>query len=59
MIEKPYNKAFAIPFDLDFDRFVKNVTVIGIIGKTHGVNRAINPPPNPLIKITHNESFAF
>ena len=32
-------------------RFRKKLTVIGIIGHTHGVNKASNPPMNPAKKI--------
>ena len=32
--------------------FGKNETVNGIIGKTQGVNKAINPPKNPKNKIS-------
>ena len=39
--------ASLFPFALFFDPFVKNETVKGIIGKTHGVSKAINPPKNP------------
>ena len=47
IIEIPYMSAWRIPFDLDSAIFVKYVTVIGIIGKTHGVNNAKRPAPKP------------
>ena len=34
-----------------FERFRKKLTVIGMMGQTHGVNNAINPPANPAKKI--------
>ena len=46
-IKKPYKIASLFPFALSFDPFVKKETVNGIIGKTHGVSSAINPPKNP------------
>ena len=33
----------------------KNDTVMGIIGHTHGVNKARNPPNNPSNRIIHHE----
>ena len=40
-------------FDLSLFLFKKNETVIGMMGQTHGVNRAINPPSKPSININH------
>ena len=36
-----------MPCFLVLDLLVKKETVTGIIGKTHGVTNAINPPKNP------------
>ena len=52
-MKKPYSKAFTMPLDLFFDCLVKNDTVNGIIGNTHGVNNAIKPPKKPKPKIPH------
>ena len=49
--------AFAIPLDFFSECLVKNETVNGIIGKTQGVNKAINPPKKPSPKIVHNPDF--
>ena len=38
-------------FFLSLVRFRKKLTVIGIMGHTHGVNKAIRPPTNPAKKI--------
>ena len=54
MIETPYNMAFFFPSAFVLLCFVKKLTVIGIIGKTHGVNNAANPPKNAKKKIDHN-----
>ena len=35
---------------------MKKVTVIGIIGNTQGVNKAIKPPKKANIAIPHNDS---
>lgn len=43
MIDKPYKTAFLTPLALDLLCLVKKLTVIGIIGKTHGVSRAAKP----------------
>jgi hypothetical protein len=43
--------AFTSPFFALSAPLVKNETVNGIIGNTHGVNNAISPPRNPKIKI--------
>lgn len=40
-----------MPFERDCDLLVKKVTVTGIIGNTHGVIKAINPPKKPKIKM--------
>ena len=45
--------AFLTPAALDLLCFVKKLTVIGIIGKTHGVNRAAKPEKKAIIKIDH------
>ena len=34
--------------------FVKKETVKGMSGKTHGVNKAMNPPINPRIKMLNS-----
>ena len=52
MILTPYRIAFCRPLSV---RLRKNETVMGIIGHTHGVKIASNPPSNPSKKITHNE----
>ena len=54
----PYVIASRNPLVLSFVRFRKKLTVIGMIGHTHGVNRAISPPSNPITKIYHRELFA-
>ena len=48
MIKNPYELeySFACSFFVE-----KNDTVRGIIGNTHGVNRAKNPPNKPNIKM--------
>ena len=46
--------ALKTPFFLFFDCFVKNETVNGIIGKTHGVSNANKPPTNPKKKMLNN-----
>ena len=51
MMETPYVNALTIPLALVGDLFVKNDTVIGIIGKTQGVRSATNPNKNPVKKI--------
>jgi len=52
-IKKPYRIAFINPFDRFSLPFVKKLTVNGIIGNTHGVNKANNPPINPKPNIDH------
>ena len=47
-MKKPYKNAFLIPDFLELAFLVKKETVKGIIGKTHGVSKAINPPKNPM-----------
>src|SRR5215203_222816 len=47
-----------IPFFLLPLRLVKKLTVIGIIGNTHGVSSARNPPSMPAIKIPQKERSA-
>ena len=51
IIEKPYIKAFLIALFLFLELFKKKLTVIGIMGHTHGVSKANNPPRNPKTKI--------
>ena len=46
------------PFFLLVLRFVKNETVSGIIGNTHGISNAINPAAIPFNKICHQGSLA-
>ena len=46
--------AFLIPFAFVLLCFVKKLTVIGIIGKTHGVSNAANPDKKAMKKIDHN-----
>ena len=46
--------ALTHPFFLD--SLVKKLTVSGIIGNTHGVNRAKNPPKNPNMNIKNKLS---
>ena len=50
-MKTPYITALNVPFRLL--AFVKKLTVSGIIGKTHGVIKAINPPNKPKTKIFH------
>src|SRR5690606_7006514 len=45
--------AFLIPLARDLLCLVKKLTVIGIIGKTHGVNNAAKPEKNAIMKIDH------
>ena len=54
MIETPYKMAFFFPSAFVLLCFVKKLTVIGIIGKTQGVNNAANPPKKAKKKIDHN-----
>ena len=56
IMEAPYIKPFTQPFRLV--SFVKKLTVIGIIGKTQGVNKAANPPRIPAINNHHKPSFS-
>ena len=42
-----------MPCFLVLDLLVKNETVTGIIGNTHGVTSAINPPKNPRKNTPH------
>ena len=39
-------------------RFIKKLTVIGMIGHTQGVRTAIKPPINPKRKIVHRDGIA-
>ena len=47
----PYVIASRNPLVLSFVRFRKKLTVIGMIGHTHGVSNAKNPPTIPAKKI--------
>jgi hypothetical protein len=49
-MDRPYTAAFNIPYRL-LCCLVKKETVNGIMGKTQGVSKAMNPPNNPRIKI--------
>ena len=44
IMENPYRTASLISDFLSLDLFMKKLTVIGIIGHTQGVSRAIRPP---------------
>ena len=55
MIETPYKTAFFFPSAFVLLCFVKKLTVIGIIGKTHGIIKAIKPLKNAPIKTNHND----
>ena len=46
--------AFLIPAALFLLCLVKKLTVIGIIGKTQGVNNAAKPDKKAIKKIAHN-----
>ena len=52
----PKRIASSNPFRLLLDFFKKKLTVIGIIGQTQGVSKAIKPPKKPLMKIQSKES---
>ena len=54
MIALPYNNAFVIPFARVLLFLVKKLTVIGIIGNTHGVSNAAKPPKKPVMKMLHH-----
>ena len=47
----PYVPASRIAFERSLLRLRKKLTVIGMIGHTHGVSSARNPPTNPAKKI--------
>ena len=49
----PYITASRMAFFRSFVRFRKKLTVIGIIGQTQGVNKAMKPPKNPARKINN------
>jgi len=51
----PYSRASRCPSLLLSDRFIKKLTVIGIIGQTQGVSKAKNPPSKPARKISHSD----
>ena len=44
MMDRPYANASRTAFFLLDERFIKKLTVIGMIGQTQGVKRASNPP---------------
>lgn len=52
-MEIPYKIAFLIPLALVLLCLVKKLTVIGIIGNTHGVKRAAKPEKKAMINIDH------
>ena len=56
-MKNPYKIALDTPFfSLGLPPFlVKKLTVSGIIGNTHGVSSANNPPKNPSPKIFQSE----
>ena len=47
--------ASRIAFLRSFVRFRKKLTVIGIIGQTQGVNKAIKPPKKPAKKMNNQD----
>ena len=55
IIDRPYVRESLMPFDLSFERLRKKLTVMGIIGHTQGVKRAMNPPRKLVIKIIQSE----
>ena len=55
MIESPYVIASRIAFLRSFVRLRKKLTVIGIIGHTQGVSKAINPPRKPAKKMNNQD----
>jgi len=55
MMDKPYNMASLIALRRFLLRFRKKLTVMGIMGQTQGVNRAMNPPRKPVMKRIHQE----
>ena len=58
MIETPYKIAFFFPSAFVLLCLVKKLTVIGIIGNTHGVSKAAKPPINAKKKIDHSPFFS-
>ena len=54
----PYVNASRMAFERSALRFRKKLTVIGIIGHTHGVARATSPPKKPSRKIVRRERSA-
>ena len=58
-INNPYIHALKIAFDLSSESLVKKLTVNGIIGKTHGVNKAIKPPKIPSKNIPQRDVSSF
>ena len=50
MMDAPYVQASRMPFFLSLARFRKKLTVIGMMGHTHGVNNANKPPTKPMPK---------
>ena len=56
MIDKPYVTASRIPFlRSSFALLRKKLTVIGMIGHTQGVSKAMKPPKTPIKKILQRE----
>ena len=56
MIDKPYVTASRIPFlRSSFALLRKKLTVIGMIGHTQGVSKAMKPPRIPIKKILQRE----
>ena len=56
-IDTPYVTASRIAFLRSLLRLRKKLTVIGIIGHTHGVKRARNPPTSPARNMYSSELF--
>ena len=55
MIETPYMQASAIDLERSLPFLRKKLTVIGIMGHTHGVKRATRPPRKQVRKIYSND----
>ena len=56
MMDSPYVTASRMPFlRSSLARLRKKLTVIGMIGHTHGVSRATRPPAMPMKKIAHRD----
>ncbi len=43
------------PFPFSPDRWRKKLTVIGMIGQTHGVKSAMIPPRSPMRNMYHSD----